>query len=443
MQKRRDLFQYIRKKNYNIACLQDVHVDNKMHSYVKAEWGYNIVLSSKEGTNASRGVMILINNNFSCDIGNILTDTDGNFVIMELKLLEEKITLASIYGPNEDKPSFYRNIKQKISDFGNNKVIICGDWNLVIDPEEDTENYRHINNPNARQEVLKFLDEENYIDIYRFINDDKGFTWRRLNPEIKQARLDFFLISEETFQIASDCKKVSGYRTDHSGIVLQLRLNQNERGRSYWKFNNSLLKDKDYIKLVKQSIKEVTNTYKINNNMQDTVNLEENNNENEAIEEDSYTINDQLLLEMIILTIRGETIKYSSRKKKEKNKQEKQLEEEIAKLERMVSENRNIINIEQTNLLEEKKNSLQEIRKNAIEGAMTRSRCRYEDLGEKPSSFFFSLEKRNFTNKVITKIIENDGHESITTDEILNSQKTYFQTLYSEKMKLIITQLKH
>ena len=72
-------------------------------------------------------------------------------------------------------------------------------------------------------------------------------------------------------------------------------------------FNNSLLKDKDYIKLVKQSIKEVTNTctYKINNNMQDTVNLEENNNENEAIEEDSYTINDQLLLEMIILAIRG------------------------------------------------------------------------------------------------------------------------------------------
>ena len=170
--------------------------------------------------------------------------------------------------------------------------------------------------------------------------------------------------------------------------------------------------------------------------MQDTVNLEENNNENEAIEEDSYTINDKLLLEMIVLAIRGETIKYSSRKKKEKNKQEKQLEEEIAKLERMVSENRNIINIEQIILLEEKKNSLQEIRKNTIEGVMSRSRCRYEDLGEKPSSYFFNLEKRNFTNKVITKIIENDGHESITTDEILNSQKTYFQTLYSEKNEI-------
>ena len=63
---------------------------------------------------------------------------------------------------------------------------------------------------------------------------------------------------------------------------------------------------------------------------------------------------------------------------------------------------------------------------------MIRSRCRFEDLGEKPSSYFFDLEKKTFTNKVITKIIENDGQECLTTEEILNSQKSYFKTLYSE-----------
>ena len=433
MQKRRDLFQYIRSKKYNIACLQDVHIDRNMYSYVKAEWGYNIILSAKEGTNASRGVMILINSNFSCDVGQIITDPDGNFVIMELKVLDKKITLASIYGPNEDKPQFYRNLKQKISDFGNDKVIICGDWNLVLNPDVDTENYRHINNPTARQEVLKFIDNDNYIDIYRFINDDKGFTWRRLNPEKKQARLDYFLISEETFEFTNDCKIVSGYRTDHSGITLKLKLNQNERGTSYWKFNNSLLKDKDYIQLVKKSIKEVTDTYKIHNNQQNRDTSDNNNNNNnESNGENAYSINDQLLLEMILLAIRGETIKYSSRKKKEKIKQEKQLEEEISKLESKISENLEKIDLEEINLLEDKRNRLQEIRKNTIDGVMIRSRCRYEDLGEKPSSYFFNLEKRNFTNKVITKIIENDGQECLTTEEILNSQKSYFKTLYSE-----------
>ena len=87
MQKRRDLFQYIRSKTYNIACLQDVHIDRKMYSYVKSERGYNILLSAKEDPNASRCVIILINNNFACDTGQILTNPDGNSIIMELTIL--------------------------------------------------------------------------------------------------------------------------------------------------------------------------------------------------------------------------------------------------------------------------------------------------------------------------------------------------------------------
>ena len=91
-----------------------------------------------------------------------------------------------------------------------------------------------------------------------------------INPEKKQALLDFFLVSEESFELVYDCNQVSGYRTDHSGIILKLKLNQNERGKSYCKFNNSRLKDKDYIQLVKKSIEEVKNTYKI-------VNIQHNN----------------------------------------------------------------------------------------------------------------------------------------------------------------------
>ena len=53
------------------------------------------------------------------------------------------------------------------------------------------------------------------------------------------------------------------------------------------------------------------NTYKIREN-------HENRPQNKDSEntQTEYTINDQLLLEMIFVAIRGETIKYSSRKKK-------------------------------------------------------------------------------------------------------------------------------
>ena len=66
----------------------------------------------------------------------------------------------------------------------------------------------------------------------------------------KQARLDFFLVSEESFEFVYDNCVVSGYRTDHSGTTL--KFNNNERGNGYWKFNDSLLKDNEYIQLAKK-----------------------------------------------------------------------------------------------------------------------------------------------------------------------------------------------
>lgn len=41
---------------------------------------------------------------------------------------------------------------------------------------------------------------------------------------------------------------------------------------------------------------------------------------------------------------------------------------------------------------------------------MLRSRCRYEDLGQKPSGYFLNLESRKkHTNKVMTKIVDERG----------------------------------
>ena len=49
----------------------------------------------------------------------------------------------------------------------------------------------------------------------------------------KQARLYHFLVSEPIFSFETDSDSVPGYRTDHSGIILKLKLQELERGRSY------------------------------------------------------------------------------------------------------------------------------------------------------------------------------------------------------------------
>ena len=54
---------------------------------------------------------------------------------------------------------------------------------------------------------------------------------------------------------------------------------------------------------------------------------------------------------------------------------------------------------------------------------MLRSRSIYQDLGEKPTTYVFGLENRQYTNKVMSIIFDADGVEHINTKDILNWQK--------------------
>ena len=156
--------------------------------------------------------------------------------------------------------------------------------------------------------VFKLVEEETFVDVWRLMNDDtRKYTWRRLNPTKKQARLDYVLVSEPIFSFVTDSDIVPGYRTDYSGIILKLKLQELERGRSYWKFNNTLLKDKKYIEEVKKIISEFKSIYATNS---ETINVNDIL-DNEIV----FNINDQLFLETLLMTIRGNTIKYSSIKK--------------------------------------------------------------------------------------------------------------------------------
>ena len=416
-----------------------------MENFVKNEWGYSIYMSGL--TSTKRGVMTLINNNFDQAVTKVVRDPNGNFLILEMSIQKQKIILVNIYGPNEDKPQFYKNLKQKIHEFECDNVVICGDWNLVIDPSIDTENYKNINNPNARSEVLHFIKDMDYMDAWRFLNEEKrGFTWKRLNPEKKQARLDYFLISSDMFFFLHECEIVPGYRTDHSGVLLRLQINfDNEKGHGYWKFNNSLLKDQDYVKKVHNIIKENIDRYSLNehtvntpsnNDTYDNNNFETNSDKIENDKKRKFAINDQLLLETILLVIRGETIKYSSYKKKVSEEKEVKLEKDIKHLEEKVQTNINEISNEEILLLQEKHEALREIRQKKIEGVMLRSRCRYEELGEKPTKYFLNLENRNYQEKVIQYLIDENGEEVYGTKDILEVQKNYYKNLYKEAIEI-------
>ena len=113
--KRREIFNWLRSKQYSIYLLQEVHcVETTTNSWA-AEWGYKTAFSCC--SSAQAGVAFLFNNNFSFQLHRLFSDPNGGFIICDLKTGEKVITLVSIYAPNEDDPSFFRGFFGHLSDF--------------------------------------------------------------------------------------------------------------------------------------------------------------------------------------------------------------------------------------------------------------------------------------------------------------------------------------
>ena len=100
---------------------------------------------------------------------------------------------------------------------------MVGDFNVVQDQNLDTFNHHHVNNPKAKERILTIKDELNLIDPYRELHEfEKSFTWRRPHP-LKQARIDYFLVSENLYQVY---KVISSYLVTDQTIQLLFYLSE-------------------------------------------------------------------------------------------------------------------------------------------------------------------------------------------------------------------------
>jgi hypothetical protein len=91
-----------------------------------------------------------------------------------------------------------------------------------------------------------------------------------------------------------------------------------------------------------------------------------------------------------------------------------------------------VLNANEKEQLETSKKELVQIREKKMEGVLLRSRARWVADGEKITSYFCSLEKRNYVNKRITKL-EHNGNTLTAEKEIDNTVNHFYSSLYSER----------
>ena len=332
----------------------------------------------------------------------------------------KKILLVNVYGPNKDNPQFYEKLTKKIYEYNINNTICCGDWNLVVDESNDYQNYKHVNNPKAREVVKEMMELLNLTDIWRDNNPEiKRFTWRKQNP-FQQARLDYFLLSEYLIWWWEGADILPGYRTDHSMITLTIQFGEKIKRNTFWKFNQKFLRDKKFVDEINEEIGKVIQEYAIDP-------FDMNDLTEKSMLDIKLKIPDKLFLDFLLMKIRSRSIAYATMKKRNLNEQERFFSERIDTIERKEDKTeQDVVDLRDLN------NELEKIREQKMQGVLLRSRAKWVEEGEKITSYFCNLEKRNYISKQMSRLKDSDGNTLRNQKEIKREVKRNFFKQYQE-----------
>ena len=407
--KRAKIFKWLQEKRETIIFLQETHSTPEAERKWEQEWGGKIFFS--HGRSNSTGVAILVKNSEGdAEIINVERDQVGRRIIVELKIRGTLIRFVNFYGPNKDDTLFLEEMfKVAYSNNSTSNIIIAGDFNAVMDNKLDLSKnakgeYRVHTNKKAQLLLNAVVNDCNLIDIFRLKNPDKLIFSHVNKKYLTQSRLDFFLI-DKSLESLSNCRYDHGLNSDHSYVTLNIKGEQIERGRGYWKFNNSFLEDAEFVADIRTIITETCNS-----------------------SYDSYGG----LWDVIKMKIKDHSSRIGAKKKREKNREKKRLEGEIGTIRENLNGDNNTIKTEElyTELFEAE-NLLNELLNKEMEGIIVRAKLQWVEDGEKSTRYFMGLEKSKQGKKSLLNLVNEEGQILNTQAGIENHTVKFYRKLFS------------
>lgn len=164
VQKRRKVFNYLHDHDFSLVVLQETHASPDIEKFWSAEWGRKIFFAN--GTTASRGVAVLLNRKLDAQIGEVIRDIEGRYLIMQVAVDDIQFVIVSIYAPNVDDPQFFANVFSMAETVAGRKIF-AGDFNTVLDLDKDIKGGKGFTHVNATRFIKDYLAENDYVDIWR------------------------------------------------------------------------------------------------------------------------------------------------------------------------------------------------------------------------------------------------------------------------------------
>ena len=181
-------------------------------------------------------------------------------MILHVNIQGLPVILVNYYAPNGEKEPVevliqIKEFLSKIEYDQNTAIIWGGDFNVIFDKSLDADGGNLTLKIQSLTKIHTLMAENELCDIFRLRHPgEPRFSWQRKNP-FKQQRLDYFLISDSLQHSVGYISISPSVQSDHSNIVLKISpVKEHIKGASYWKFNNSLLNDKDFVSQMKIKI---------------------------------------------------------------------------------------------------------------------------------------------------------------------------------------------
>lgn len=383
--------------------LQETYLSNRDKGQIEKEWGGKIYLT--EGTSHSKGLLILISKNLSDLDFQIVYESD-RILGIQCNMNGEKLVIFNVYAPCSagDKQLFLQELEVCVSNFIlGSMCFVAGDFNSVLDNDSDI----IAGNPHNIHEVERFRKWSTSLelnDTWRLFNPKgKEYTWSRVNP-FTARRLDYLFTNAVSFNkiLCSEIIPFSG--SDHNAVVSQVCFSHFDRGPSYWKLNNSLLKDKKFVDGINQIIEEVS----------------------------LIDVEAQFKWETCKMKCKYFACDFGRKKAQDRKNEKNKYMEKLKKMEKDLAkdpDNKDLVGKMQVCKRELEVHALYEAR-----SAQIRSKINWIENGEKNTKYFLNLEKHRSAAKVMQSLKTEEGE---IYDQVLirKKQQEYYKELYSKKIE--------
>ena len=411
--KRDMIFLHIKEKG-------DILFFQETHTTTEKEIDYHIASKDtyifSHGESSSKGVMIVIPEKIEHELLKKDCDTHGRYIIASCLLQGHTFLLVNVYAPNKENENafFLREINKKLEAFLAGEqydfIVTGGDWNFTENIDLD----RRGGNPtlwkHSVSEILELKQTFDLIDIYRIRNEEKREYTHRSSRHGTYSRIDRFYISDNLQNYVSSVNITPPVLADHSVLSIHIKWEDDTpKGPGFWRLNNDLLLNEEYVNQIKEIIKHATEGGNANDNWR--------------------TRYDFLKFE-----IKQHSINVSKKIAKKNRDEVKSLEDSIIILDAKVQEAPD--NKDEKEKLLEAQARLENHYRRIERGLALQAKTQCYEEGEKSSKFFLNQAKQNNRKSTIRqiKIGEGEHTQTITNSrQILQELELFYSNLYTSK----------